>query len=174
MSKGRAMGTFAEDAAPRISVHPRAAGRLCDREPAPRQRGDHQRQVQEGDRAGHGRQPQGRGHGRHRRAAGQGQSGEDSAAEARLREGRHDHRGDLFVDHRRRRGAGADPRRASREKARQEPIARIVATRRARAGAGAVHRRARSAAIQKVLDKAGWSVDDVDLWEVNEASPASR
>jgi acetyl-CoA C-acetyltransferase len=24
-------------------------------------------------------------------------------------------------------------------------------------------------AMQKALDKAGWSVDDVDLWEINEA-----
>ena len=80
---GRAMGTFAEEAARRISVHARGDGRLCDREPAPRQRGDRQRQVREGDRRrSRSSQPQGRSHGRRRRAAGQGQSREDPAAEA--------------------------------------------------------------------------------------------
>lgn len=50
----------------------------------------------------------------------------------------------------------------------QTPVARIVAL--------AAHARAPKdftvapvGAIQKVLDNAGWSVDDVDLWEVNEA-----
>ena len=49
-----------------------------------------------------------------------------------------------------------------------KPVARIVAT--------AAHAREPSeftiapvGAIEKVLKKAGWSVDDVDLWEVNEA-----
>ena len=36
-------------------------------------------------------------------------------------------------------------------------------------GPGAVHHRPRSPAIQKVLERAGWSVEDVDLFEVNEA-----
>ena len=50
----------------------------------------------------------------------------------------------------------------------QKPVARIVAS--------AAHARepseftiAPAGAIEKVLKKAGWSVDDVDLWEVNEA-----
>ncbi|MFZ9396100.1 MAG: thiolase family protein [Erythrobacter sp.] len=50
----------------------------------------------------------------------------------------------------------------------QQPVARIVAM--------AAHAQepkdftvAPVGAIQKVLDRAGWSVDDVDLWEVNEA-----
>ncbi|MCJ7421904.1 thiolase family protein [Sphingomicrobium astaxanthinifaciens] len=54
------------------------------------------------------------------------------------------------------------------EAAGKAPIATIVAT--------AAHAREPSeftiapiGAIEKVLDKAGWSVDDVDLWEVNEA-----
>ena len=49
-----------------------------------------------------------------------------------------------------------------------KPVARIVAT--------AAHARepseftiAPAGAIEKVLKKAGWTVDDVDLWEVNEA-----
>ena len=49
-----------------------------------------------------------------------------------------------------------------------EPVARVVAT--------AAHARepseftiAPAGAIEKVLNKAGWSVGDVDLWEVNEA-----
>ena len=50
----------------------------------------------------------------------------------------------------------------------KEPIARIVA----HAAAAQAPEKFTSApvpAIEKVLKKAGWSVDDVDLWEVNEA-----
>ena len=47
---GRAMGTFAEDAAREYQFTREQHGRLCDREPAPRQRGDRQRQVREGNR----------------------------------------------------------------------------------------------------------------------------
>ncbi|PKP65923.1 MAG: acetyl-CoA C-acyltransferase [Alphaproteobacteria bacterium HGW-Alphaproteobacteria-7] len=48
------------------------------------------------------------------------------------------------------------------------PVARIVATA-AHAQAPADFTTAPIPAIQKVLDRAGWSVDDVDLFEVNEA-----
>jgi acetyl-CoA C-acetyltransferase len=48
------------------------------------------------------------------------------------------------------------------------PVARIVAAA-AHAQAPALFTTAPIPAIQKVLDKAGWSVDDVDLFEVNEA-----
>lgn len=48
------------------------------------------------------------------------------------------------------------------------PVARIVAMA-AHAQAPALFTTAPVPAIQKVLDKAGWSVDDVDLFEVNEA-----
>ncbi len=50
----------------------------------------------------------------------------------------------------------------------QTPVARIVALA-AHAHAPAKFTTAPVAAIQKVLDKAGWSVGDVDLFEVNEA-----
>jgi acetyl-CoA C-acetyltransferase len=49
-----------------------------------------------------------------------------------------------------------------------EPVARIVAMA-AHAQEPAQFTVAPIGAIQKVLDKAGWSVDEVDLWEVNEA-----
>ena len=49
-----------------------------------------------------------------------------------------------------------------------KPEARIVAHA-AHAHAPAKFTTAPVSAIKKVLDKAGWSVDDVDLWEVNEA-----
>ena len=50
----------------------------------------------------------------------------------------------------------------------RSPVARIVAH------AGHAHRPERFTtapvpAMRKVLERAGWSVDDVDLWEVNEA-----
>jgi acetyl-CoA C-acetyltransferase len=48
------------------------------------------------------------------------------------------------------------------------PVARIVATA-AHAQAPALFTTAPVPAIQKVLERAGWSVDDVDLFEVNEA-----
>lgn len=60
----------------------------------------------------------------------------------------------------------------SRESVAQEkglaPVARIVAAA-AHAQAPALFTTAPIPAIQKVLDKAGWSVEDVDLFEVNEA-----
>lgn len=50
----------------------------------------------------------------------------------------------------------------------QRPVARIVAVA-AHAQEPAQFTVAPVGAIKKVLDKAGWSVEDVDLWEVNEA-----
>ena len=59
--------------------------------------------------------------------------------------------------------------RASVAEARgHRPVARIVATA-AHAHKPALFTTAPVNAIRKVLDKAGWSVDDVDLFEVNEA-----
>ena len=49
-----------------------------------------------------------------------------------------------------------------------KPVATIVATA-AHAQEPAQFTTAPEGAIRKVLDKAGWSVSDVDLWEVNEA-----
>ena len=54
------------------------------------------------------------------------------------------------------------------EKLGKKPIARVVAHA-AAAQEPAKFTSAPVPAIQKVLDKAGWNVDDVDLWEVNEA-----
>ncbi len=50
----------------------------------------------------------------------------------------------------------------------KQPVARVVATA-AHAQEPKDFTTAPVGAIRKVLDKAGWSVDDVDLWEVNEA-----
>ena len=50
----------------------------------------------------------------------------------------------------------------------QQPVARIVATA-AHAHEPAKFTTAPIGAIEKVLDAAGWSKDEVDLWEVNEA-----
>jgi acetyl-CoA C-acetyltransferase len=54
------------------------------------------------------------------------------------------------------------------EKLGKTPVARIVAHA-AAAQEPAKFTSAPVPALHKVLDKAGWSVDDVDLWEVNEA-----
>lgn len=59
--------------------------------------------------------------------------------------------------------------RASVAKAKgQTPVAKIVSMA-AHAHEPAAFTTAPVGAIQKVLEKAGWTVDDVDLWEVNEA-----
>ncbi|NVD43899.1 thiolase family protein [Qipengyuania atrilutea] len=50
----------------------------------------------------------------------------------------------------------------------QQPVARIIATA-AHAHEPAKFTTAPIGAIEKVLDAAGWSKDEVDLWEVNEA-----
>ena len=50
----------------------------------------------------------------------------------------------------------------------REPVARIVAMA-AHAQAPAAFTTAPIDAIEQVLDRAGWSADEVDLWEVNEA-----
>ncbi|HEX5237063.1 MAG TPA: acetyl-CoA C-acyltransferase [Sphingomicrobium sp.] len=59
-------------------------------------------------------------------------------------------------------------RQSIAEKLGKKPIARVVAHA-AAAQEPAKFTSAPVPAIEKVLQKAGWSVDDVDLWEVNEA-----
>jgi acetyl-CoA C-acetyltransferase len=59
-------------------------------------------------------------------------------------------------------------RQSVAEKLGKAPIARVVAHA-AHAQEPSKFTSAPVPAIQKVLDKAGWSVDDVDLFEVNEA-----
>ena len=59
-------------------------------------------------------------------------------------------------------------RESAAEKLGRKPIARIVAHA-AHAQAPNLFTSAPVPAVRKVLEKAGWSVGDVDLWEVNEA-----
>jgi acetyl-CoA C-acetyltransferase len=59
-------------------------------------------------------------------------------------------------------------RQSVADKLGKQPIARVVAHA-AAAQDPAKFTSAPVPAIEKVLEKAGWSVDDVDLWEVNEA-----
>jgi acetyl-CoA C-acetyltransferase len=59
-------------------------------------------------------------------------------------------------------------RQSLAERQNRQPVARIVAMA-AHAQAPEDFTTAPVGAIRKVLDKAGWSVEDVDLWEVNEA-----
>ena len=90
---GRPMGTFAEDTAARISVHPRQPGRLCDRLPDPRP--DRPARPAGSTReivAVEVEDPQGRGRGRQGRAAAEGRPEQDPRPQARFRQGRHDHR----------------------------------------------------------------------------------
>jgi acetyl-CoA C-acetyltransferase len=165
--KGRLMGTFAEDCAEafqftRDQQDDYALGSLSnalaaiesgafDAEVAP---------VTVKSRKGETRD-------RHRRTAGQRAPRKDPAAEARLPRGRHGHRGQFLVDLRRRRGAGALPRRGRRSEGPADPRAHPRPCL-PRAGAVAVPHRAGPRA-RKLLDRIGWRSSDVDLWEVNEA-----
>ena len=126
------------------------------------------RRVQGRDRSGHRRRPQGRRRDRHRRTAGQVRHRQDPDAEACVQEGRHDHRRQLLEHQRRRRRAGADVGGRSRRSAassRSRGSSRTPRIRRRRSGSPP----RRSSAIANVLEKAGWKVGDVDLFEVNEA-----
>ena len=104
------MGSFAEETRRRISVHPRGAGRLRHRSPdaAPSRRS---RAAPSTARSSPSRSPAARGPmtvDTDEQPA-KGDASQDPDAEARLRQGRHDHRRQRLVDLRRRRGAGADP-----------------------------------------------------------------
>ena len=106
-----------------------------------------------------------------RRAARQGAARQDPDIEARVRQGRHDYRRQRLVDFGRRRGIGDDACQRRRRTRGLTPVARIVAH------AGHAHEpglftTAPVPAIRKVLAKAGWTVADVDLFEVNEAFAA--
>ena len=105
---------------------------------------------------------------RYRRGPGQGAARQDPDAETRVQPRRDDHGGQRLVDQRRRGGArpdacvgrageGADPGRGGSSPTPPTPTNPGKFT------------TAPVPAIQKVLDKAGWSVADVDLFEVNEA-----
>ncbi len=95
MRRAGAMGSFAEWTADDIPVHPRAAGRLSRwrrsrrAQGRDRQRARFKREIVAGHREGQARATSVVDD---RRAAGQGQARQDPGAEARVREGRHDHR----------------------------------------------------------------------------------
>ena len=111
--------------------------------------------------------PRRRDHRRHGRGARPRPTRQDPAAEARLRQGRHDHRRHLLLDLGRRRGGGPDQRVQC---ARKGPRARRPHRRHAaHAQEPAQFTVAPIGAIEKVLEKAGWKAAEVDLWEVNEA-----
>ena len=95
-------------------------------------------------------------------------AGQDPDAEAGLPEGRHGHRRDFVVDHRRRRGAGADARIDGRQARAASRSPRIVGH--------ATHAQephwfttAPVGAIAKLYEKTGWTTGSVDLFEINEA-----
>ncbi len=89
--------------------------------------------------------------------------------QAGVPQGRHGDRGELELDLRRRRGAGADAPLAAPKKRGLKPLARdrrrTRRTRRSRRGS----RPRRSARSTKLLKKTGWTASDVDLFEINEA-----
>ena len=86
----------------------------------------------------------------------QGRPRQDPDAQARLRQGRHDHRRQRLLDLRRRRGAGADARIDRRELGLEAGRARSSATPPTRRSRRCSPPR-RSARCRRLLDKAGWT-----------------
>ena len=119
-NRGRLMGTFAEECADQLRLHPRSAGRIRHPLDHPRQAGQRRRQLRLGNRPGHRRRSQGRCRHRQGRRPVRGQHRKDPDLEAGVQEGRHGHPGQFVVDLRRRRRHGADARLAGRQ-ARPEP-----------------------------------------------------
>ena len=167
--EGRAMGSFAQCTADEYQLTREADGRLCDREPAaaPRRRSTmaasrtRSSPVTIKSRAGETIVDTDE-------APGRGRPDKiPQLKPAFAKEGTITAATSL-VDLRRRRRGRADPRVRRR---RQGPARRSRAssppppTRRSRREFTI----APIGAIEKVLDKAGWKVGDVDLWEVNEA-----
>ena len=88
-------------------------------------------------------------------------------AQARLPEGWHRHRGELELDFRRRRGAGADAPLARGEKG-LSPLA-IILDHATHAQEPGWFTTAPVGAMKKLYAKLGWTPKDVDLYEINEA-----
>ena len=166
---GKAMGVFGDMRLRQVRLRPRGAGRVLRRERASARRPRMaSRRVQGRNRSGHGQGPQGRRRGRHRRGAGQDRPRQDPDPARRLRQGRRADRGLVLEDFRRRRRHGADVAPRKPAKRGLKPLARIVAHA-THAQAPEWFTTAPVKAISNVLEKAGWTVADVDLFEVNEA-----
>ena len=120
---GKAMGCFADVTAAKYGYSRARPGRVRGRVRAPRAARRARRRLRRRDRAGHGEDAQGRTAGHAGRDALRARHREDPVAEARVRQGRHRHRGVVVVDFGRRRrhrarrrirGAQRGPRRRSR------------------------------------------------------------
>ena len=154
--KGRLMGTFAEECADKYRVHARGAGRVragVARARARRQRGRH---LRLGDRAGHRDRQERRRRRRPRRAAGEGERRQDPDAEAGIPQGRHGDRGQLELDFRWRRGAGADAPLHGRGAPMQAAGGDRRRTRRMRRSRASSPPR-RSARSPSCFEKTGWT-----------------
>ena len=108
--KGRAMGTFAEETAGEYQFTRQAQDDYAIASLTRAQAAQTVGRVRPRDRPRRSRRPQGHRDGHRRRTARQGRCRQDPDAEARLRQGRHDHRRQRLVDLRRRRRAGDDQR----------------------------------------------------------------
>ncbi|KAF5276623.1 hypothetical protein FQA39_LY18561 [Lamprigera yunnana] len=150
-------------------VHTRGAGRICHRQRAARTGRSPKRRFRCRDRAGHRQNPQRRCDGERGRRPGQGQARQDHQLEARVQERRH-HHGRIQLQHQRRRSRPGADARIHRQGAGLQ--ARILARSRSHATFAQepeLFTTAPVGATQKALKKAGWKVEDVDLWEINEA-----
>ena len=165
---GKAMGVFGDMACEQVRLRPRGAGCVLRRERQARAGGAGVRRVRGRDRPGHGQGPQGRDRRRQGRGAGQDRRREDrrACAPAFGKDGVLTAASSSKISD----GAAATVLMSADEAARRglKPLARIVAH--------ATHSQAPEwfttapvTAIDNVLKKAGWTVADVDLFEINEA-----
>ena len=99
-------------------------------------------------------------------------AGQDRVAQARVQEGRHDHRAPMRPRSPTAPRPGADARVDRGEDGRQARRAHRLA-RRVRAGAR-WFTTAPAGAMKKALAKAGWTATNVDLWRSTRPSPRSR
>ena len=96
--EGRAMGSFAQCTADEYQLTREEMDDYAIESLRRAKAAIDKRRVQGRDRRRSRSRPRRRNHGRHRRGAGPRPPRQDPAAEARLRQGRHDHRRDLIVD----------------------------------------------------------------------------
>ena len=157
LRQGRLMGTFAEDCAASLSVHPEGTGRLRAKLARTRQPRDQEWRFRLGDRAGQREGRQGRDARRDRRTTAQSEARQDPDAQARLPRRRHGDGGQFDLDLRRRRRARHDARERGREARRDA----------SRSGLGACDARSRAeqdfptapiGAVRKLFEQTGWSI----------------
>jgi acetyl-CoA C-acetyltransferase len=164
---GRAHGHLRRGPPPANISSPGATGRICDREPPPAHRGDQDGAFDREDHAVTGQEPQGRGSRQPATSSPASPTRRRSPASS-LPSPRTAQSPPPRLVHLGRRRRPRLTRQSVADRLGVKPVARIVAHA-AHAQAPNLFTSAPVPAVRKALEKAGWSVGDVDLYEVNEA-----